>query len=189
VEQADVFRLVIEVLDRLKVPYMVVGSAASSIYGEPRLTQDIDIVIDPTAAQLDQLCAAFPQDDFYVSPEAAREALASRAQFNIIHPHSGNKIDFMIAGEDAWGRSQLARRRRVPVMPALEGVAAAPEDVIIAKMLYYQEGGSEKHLRDITGMLRVSDNRIDRQYIRKWAEALGVTDVWEAIEHRLRGSR
>ena len=186
-EQADVFRLAIEVLERLKVPYMIVGSAASSIYGEPRLTQDIDIVIDPTPSQLEQLCTAFPQNDFYVSLDAARAALASRAQFNIIHPDSGNKIDFMIAGEDAWGRSQLARRRRVPVLPALEAAAAAPEDVIIAKMLYYQEGGSEKHLRDITGMFKVSGDRIDRQYIQCWAETLGVTDVWEAVQHRTRG--
>ncbi len=136
-EQADVFRMAIDVLEQLRIPYMVVGSAASSIYGEPRMTQDIDIVIDPTVDLLNQLCGAFPGDDFYVSAEAARDALKTRTQFNIIHPDSGNKIDFLIARQDVWGRSQLARRRRVLLLPSLEGSAAAPEDVIISKMVYY----------------------------------------------------
>jgi hypothetical protein len=103
----------------------------------------------------------------------------------VIHPESGNKIDVMIAGNDAWGRSQLARRRRVPLLSALEGVAAAPEDVIISKMLYYQEGGSEKHLRDITGILKISREKIDRQYVAKWAGELGLTEIWESVLGRV----
>src|SRR5688572_16767899 len=117
---------------------MIVGSFASSAHGEPRLTQDIDIVIDPTAAQLDQLCAAFPADTYYVSPDAARDALSRRTQFNVIHPDSWNKIDFMIARADAWGRAQVARRALIPILPNREAYVAKPEDVIIAKLLYYR---------------------------------------------------
>jgi hypothetical protein len=185
VQQADVFRAAIGILGRLQIPYMVVGSAASSMYGEPRLTQDIDIVIDPTTTQLDLLCDAFPADEFYVSKDAARDALKRRSQFNVIHPESGNKIDFMIAGADEWGRLQLARRRTMPLLPELEGAAAAPEDIIIAKMRYYQEGGSEKHLRDITGMFKTSGQQIDRSYIQHWAERFELMEIWRAILKRL----
>ena len=184
-EQADVFAFAVEVLERLKIPYMVVGSAASSIYGEPRMTQDIDLVIDPTPRHLDEFCAAFDPREFYLSRDAAHDALRTRTQFNIIHPASGNKIDVMISGNDAWGRSQLARRRRVALLPAVEAVAAAPDDVIIAKMLYYHEGGSEKHLRDIAGILKVSGSDVDRQYVQRWADELGLSAIWDAILRRI----
>jgi hypothetical protein len=155
------------------------------VYGEPRLTQDIDVVIAPDVSQLDQLCAAFPDNDFYVSKEAAREALNRRGQFNVLDPSSGNKIDFMIAGSDAWGLEQLKRREHLKLLPDFEGFAARPEDVIISKMLYYQEGGSEKHLRDIAGMMKMSGARIDQTYIQKWAQDLELMEIWNAVIARL----
>jgi hypothetical protein len=164
---------------------MLVGSLASGVYGEPRLTQDIDFVINPTAAQIDLICQSFPSDEFYVSSDAARQALASHGQFNVIDPSSGNKIDFMIARSDAWGHEQLARRQRMRLLPDREGFAARPEDVILSKMLYYEEGGSEKHLRDITAMLKTSGHLIDHEYVRKWADQLGVIKIWDAILARL----
>ncbi|MGH7178383.1 MAG: hypothetical protein ACREJC_13475, partial [Tepidisphaeraceae bacterium] len=158
-DQADLLTHAIDVLETVAVPYMVVGSIASGAYGEPRMTQDIDIVIQPTPAQLNQLCAAFPPPDFYVSIEAAQTALQQSGQFNVLDPSSGGKIDFMIARTDPWGREQISRRQRIQVQPGREGFAARPEDLIISKLLYYQEGGSEKHLRDITGMLKISGDR------------------------------
>jgi hypothetical protein len=185
VEQADFFRFSIETLERLNIPYMVVGSAASSIYGEPRMTQDLDVVIDATLAQLDRLCDAFPPDQFYVSKEAAHSALEARTQFNIIHPDSGNKIDIMITGQEEWAKTQFSRRRKIGLQPAVEAVAASPEDVIIAKMLYYAEGGSEKHLRDITGVLKVSGTELDRAYLQKWVDTLDLGEVWSAVQNKL----
>jgi hypothetical protein len=181
VEQVDLLRRTVEILETLAVPYMIVGSFASSVHGEPRMTQDIDIVIDPTASQLDQLCATFEPEDFYVSQEAARQALARRDQFNVIHPDSGNKIDFMIARSDAWGREQIERRIVVPVLPDRDAYVARPEDVILATLLYYQEGGSEKHLRDITGVLKTAGARVDRAYVEHWADRLGVRAEWSAV--------
>jgi hypothetical protein len=187
VEQDELLRHAVELLERLDIPYMLVGSLASGVYGEPRLTQDIDIVISPTAGQLDDLCAEFPPSEFYVSRDAAHEALHRRDQFNVLDPCSGNKIDFMIAREDAWGTEQLRRRERVQLLPGHHGFAARPEDVIISKMLYYAEGGSEKHLRDITGMLKASSEQIDRTYVEHWSNALGVNEIWRAILNRLGG--
>ena len=184
--QADLLKRVMEVLEELEITYLIVGSFASGAYGEPRLTQGIDIVIDITAEQISTLCEAFPFPDFYVNLEAAQEAVRQRRQFNVIHPASGNKIDFMISRNDAWGESQLARRQLVQVLPDHTGYVACPEDVILGKLLYYQEGGSEKHLRDISGIMRINPSLVDVDYLSKWAEQLGLSGVWEAVLSRLK---
>jgi hypothetical protein len=184
-EQPDLLRRVLDILDVLKVPYLIVGSLASTAYGEPRFTQDIDIVIALPAGQAAALCAAFPSDEFYVSLPAAEQAVRSRGQFNVIHPASGQKVDFMIARNDPWGTSQFARRREELLLPDRLGYVAAPEDVILGKLLYYAEGGSEKHLRDITGILRVSGELVDRAYVAHWAAQLNVAAIWQAVLERL----
>ena len=180
-EQTDLLRHVIQVLEEQGVTYMLVGSMASIIYGEHRFTADVDIVVELNAEQADALCAAFPAGEYYVSPEAAREAVRLRRQFNIIHPASGMKVDLILARSDPWGKSQVARRQRVKIMPDREGYIARPEDIIISKMRYYEMGGSVKHLRDITGILNVSGKKVDRAYIERWAEELGLKEVWDMI--------
>jgi hypothetical protein len=179
----------IQVLEKRNLRYMVVGSFASIAYGEPRFTLDIDIVVALPAAQVASLCNAFPSDEFYVSHEAAEAAVRSSGQFNVIEPVSGNKIDFIIARDDAWGREQLNRRQRVELLANRAGFAASPEDIIIAKMLYYQEGGSEKHLRDITGILKVSGDKVDRDYVLRWAKTFGLDEIWSAILRRIGSTR
>ena len=183
--QADLLRHVIGVLEGMDLTYMVVGSFASGSYGEPRLTRDIDIVIGLSSEDVARLCQAFPAPDYYVSLNAAIQAARDGGQFNVIHPVSGNKIDFMIARADPWGKAQVSRRRRIRMLPDLETWAAAPEDIILAKMEYYREGGSEKHLRDISGILRVSTDDVDKAYVEQWADRLGLTDIWQAILRRL----
>jgi hypothetical protein len=185
-EQADLLRYVISVLESQELTYMLVGSYASAVYGEPRFTHDIDIVVHLTGEAANRLCAAFPSPEFYVSQVAAREAVLTRGQFNVIHPASGNKIDFMIVRNDPWGRMQLTRRVRRPILPDQDGFVAAPEDVIIGKLWYYDEGGSDKHLRDIAGMLQTSGEAINMQYVDQWAQELGFVDHWRAVVDRVR---
>lgn len=184
-DQTDLLRRVIGLLEQLDLTYMVVGSVASGAYGEPRFTQDIDILIHLSAEQVDSLCQAFPSPEYYVDADSAREAVRRTGQFNVIHPASGNKIDFIIAREDPYGRTQMQRRQRVRILPDLEGCAAAPEDIILGKLEYYRQGGSEKHLRDITGMMKVSGELVDTAYVARWAEELGVREIWQAILDRL----
>jgi hypothetical protein len=184
-EQIDLLRYALHALDAIGVEHMVVGSMASMAYGEPRMTRDIDIVVKLSASEVDAVCDAFPESDYYVSREAAREAVQRRSQFNIIHPTSANKIDLLIAQDDAWGRMQMARRRGIALLPGLIAPTAAPEDVILGKMLYYREGEHEKHLRDIAAMLRISGDEIDREYIRDWSNRLGLNAVWQAVLTRL----
>lgn len=174
-----------EVLERLHIPYLVTGSVASMAYGEPRLTNDIDIVAEIRFEQIRELMAAFPEPEFYVSEDMIREALGTLGQFNIIHPASGLKIDVIIRRHTPFDTSRFGRKKRLRPAEEFEADFAAPEDVILKKMEYYKEGGSEKHLRDITGILRVSGVDVDRPYIASWAERLGVREIWEAILRRL----
>ncbi len=187
-EQSDLLRYAIEKLETMNVTYAIVGSFASGAYGEPRFTQDIDILVDLRDRHVDALCESFPSPEFYVSRSAVGQAVLRRSQFNVIHPTSGNKIDFMLSRSDPWSRNQLVRRQNVQLFPDRGGYLASPEDVILGKLVYYREGGSEKHLRDITGILKVRGDDVDRHYVTQVADQLGVMEIWQAVLNRLKST-
>lgn len=180
-EQIELLRLTLHVLERLAIPYALVGSYGSSVFGEPRFTRDIDILIDLPLAKVSEFCAAFPSSEYYLSEAAVRDAIVKRFQFNLIHPASGNKVDFILPRNDEWGRTQLNRARRIRLRPEFEGNVAAPEDVIIGKLWYYSEGGGDRHLRDIAGMLRISGASVNREEIHRWAAKLGYLEIWRQV--------
>ena len=184
-ELYDLLAWVIEAFNRLQIPYLVTGSVASMAYGEPRLTNDIDIVAGIVEANIPGLLSAFPQEDFYLSEDAVRDAVRRRDQFNIIHPASGLKVDVIIRKDTAFDRSRFSRAQTIRPVATYQALFASPEDVILKKMEYYREGGSEKHLRDIAGMLRVSAGDIDKAYVDEWAANLGLIPIWDAIKQRL----
>ena len=184
-DQLEFLKLVVQLVEQAHLNYMIVGSYASGYWGEPRSTYDVDIVVMLAATDLPLLERLFPPEQFYMSSRAALDAIIAKSQFNVIHPDSGNKVDFMIASETGWAKEQLARRRQVVFSPGFSAWVGASEDVIISKMLYYREGASDKHLRDITGMLKVSGDQIDRDYVTRWATELEVLDIWQAILKRV----
>jgi len=179
-EDRELFLIFIRPLNRMGIAYMVTGSAASMAYGEPRVTLDIDMVLELTAAQTGLLPDAFPPDAFYCPP---REVIgiemqrASRGHFNVIHTETGFKADFYPVGDDPLHRWAMARRRHVqmfnePVM------LAPPEYVIVRKLEYFREGGSDKHLRDIRGMLDVSRELIDRTELESMIRRRNLGAEW-----------
>ena len=174
-------------LEDLGIPYLVTGSMATIAYGEPRFTNDIDVVIRLFEHQVDGLCDAFPFDEFYISRDTVREALEHRTQFNILHPDSGLKIDVMVADDSDFNHSRFERARSLSTAPAATVKFASPEDVIIKKLEFFKEGGSDKHLRDIAGVLAVMDDEIDRAYIERWVRRLGLTDAWDLVTSNSRG--
>jgi hypothetical protein len=183
--QTELLELVAGVLDHLGVAYLVTGSVAASTYGEPRFTNDIDIVIGLPPGSATSFCLQFPSPDFYLSEEAVRDAIRRPGQFNLIHPASGIKVDFMVARQDRFDTSRFGRTRAIAITPARDVRFAAPEDVLLKKLEFFRAGGSEKHLRDIAGMLRVSGHLIDFEYLRRWAEELDLTEVLEELLGRL----
>lgn len=179
--QIELLRYVVRTLERLEIPYAIVGSFASGIWGEPRMTLDIDVVVQLISGQTIGLVDAFPPGEFYVSRTAVDEAARAHGQFNVIHPTSGNKVDFMVVGGTSWAASQIARRRRVQLLPDLAGDVAAPDDVILGKLMYYCEGGSEKHLRDIAGIMKRSGELVDREYVERFAPDFGAANIWSEL--------
>jgi hypothetical protein len=184
-EQSELLRYVCTVFERLEIKYLVTGSQATLVFGEPRFTNDIDIVADLRLDNLTAFVNAFPDEEFYLSREAAREAISRREMFNIIHPTSGLKIDVMIAAETPFDRARMNRGRQVQIAPDFVAMFASPDDVILKKMEFYKIAGSEKHLRDIAGVLKISGDKLDRNYIAQNAARAGVLDIWQRILHDL----
>jgi hypothetical protein len=180
-DQAELLRRVVLCLEKLHIPYFVTGAMASIIYGEPRLTNDIDIVAEVQDIHITGLKNCFPDKEFHLDEDSVRNAVRQKFQFNIIHPESGLKVDVMIPQNDAYDQTRFTRKKRLRSLPDLEVNFASPEDVIIKKMQYYQEGRSEKHIRDIEGILRISTDMIDFDYISKWSAQLGLEAVWNDI--------
>lgn len=183
-EPSDLLRLLAETLERLGIDYLVTGSMATIAYGEPRLTNDLDVVVALPMEKLEAFCAAFPDEDFYVSRDAAREAIRDRRQFNIIHFASGLKIDVIVPKADAFEQSRQQRGRALAIGQDRPVRFASPEDVILRKLQYYQMGGSDKHLRDIAGVIKIQGTRLDLTYLDAWADRLGVSEIWEEVRER-----
>jgi hypothetical protein len=182
----NVFLLFVRRLNGLGIRYMVTGSVASIAYGEARLTHDVDIVVEIVREDIGRLAAAFPESDFYLPPpEVIRieVARAQRGHFNIIHHETGFKADVYPCGRDRLSIWGLQNTRKI-VVEDCDVWFAPPEYVILRKLEYYREGGSEKHLRDIEGILAMSADSVNTDEIEKRAEALGVRAEWEALRAR-----
>ncbi len=173
-------RLVVKNLETAQIPYMIVGSVAGSIYGEPRLTNDLDIVLAMADTSADVLIQSFNAAEFYVPPrEILIQEISRGGQTNLIHHSSGVKIDLMFQKKNPHAIEEFKRRTRIEILRDLETWVAAPEDVIIAKLRFYREGESEKHLTDIRGIL--ANTKVDRAYLRKWVKALDLEKYLEKV--------
>ena len=181
--ERDLFLVFLEPLNRVGIPYMVTGSVAGIVYGEPRLTHDVDLVVELEASRIDEFVALFPMEDFYHPPEVVirteidREA---RGHFNLIHHATGFKADIYPIGRDALHRWAMEKRRTV-AMGSHHISLAPPEYVIIRKLQYYREGGSEKHLRDIRGILATSGPSIDTAELDARVVRLGLSEIWKEL--------
>jgi hypothetical protein len=186
-EQSDLLRYVCVVFERLHLSYLITGSQATIAFGEPRFTNDIDVVVALDLDRLEQFADCFPSDEFYFSREAARDAIVRNSMFNIIHPASGLKVDVIIPGTSEYELSRFKRARIVQIAPGVAASFASPEDVILKKLHFFKIGGSDKHIRDIIGVLKVSGEAIDRDYIAQQAESLRVADVWQLVLSKCAG--
>jgi hypothetical protein len=184
VDPIELLPLCIPTFERTQIGYFVTGSVASASYGEQRFTRDVDVVVHLESDDDEIICACFPEPEFYVSRQAVQAAIASAGQFNVVHAASGFKIDFMVSGLSEFDRSRFARARKVEILPGLEVRMASPEDVTVKKLEYFRAGGSDKHIRDIAGILRVLGDGVDRAYIDHWAARLGLEEQWAIARAR-----
>lgn len=185
-EEDEVLRHVIATLEELGIRYAVGGSLAATRYGEPRATMDADVVADLGPEYISQLMSAFPSPEFYLSEDAAREAVADGGQFNIIHSATGFKVDVFLPS-DPLARNQILRARSLELLPGMTAFVSPPEELILKKLEYFRSGESPKHLRDIAAMLQISGDEIDRVRIDAEAERMGLAELWTAVRRRAEG--
>jgi hypothetical protein len=185
----ELLQKIVEEFEQLQIPYIVTGAVAAIAYGEPRLTNDIDIVASIEERHISDLLKAFPQDEFFITEEMIRDAILHLGQFNIIHPESGLKVDVILKQNTPFDNSRFDRTRRIYPSETYQANFASPEDVIIKKLEYYKEGESEKHLRDITGILKISGDSLDFDYINEWSNRMSFTEIWEAVKKRLKSGK
>ena len=173
---------VAQTFDELNIPYLVVGSVASSLLGFSRTTNDADIVADINLDQIPRLFAAL-NETFYIDEQAIRRAILERRSFNVIHFDSLFKIDVYTPAADEFSQQQLKRRRQETLLPDSSQTVylATPEDVILAKLRWYRLGSevSERQLTDVAGIIKVQGQRLDVSYMRGWADKLNVRDLLE----------
>ncbi len=171
-------------LDRADIPYMLAGAFASSYHGDPRTTNDIDLVIAPTRASLETFVRSLDPAAYYVDEEAALDAFQRQGQFDVIVLESGWKADLMLRKERAFSRSEFERRELATIDETQVFVATA-EDTIVAKLEWARAGGSERQLRDVMGILELRGSNLDVAYIERWIAELGLHVEWEQAKASL----
>jgi hypothetical protein len=183
---AQAFQELLAALDRTETPFVVVGSVASGAHGLARLTNDIDIVVDLPAGRTAELCEAL-SSAFYADLAMVSRAVAAGRSFNLIHLASAYKFDLFPVGDDAFVRSELARREftagSVTGLENIEFPVASPEDTILSKLSWFRKRGevSDRQWSDILGIIEVQSDRLDPTYLKTWAGALGVSDLLNQV--------
>lgn len=176
-KSGGIFRQLTAALDQAQIPYMVVGSFASNLYGTARGTQDIDVVISATAEQVRQLLKFFPQADYYFDVDAAIEACRRKSMFNVLDMERGWKVDFIFAKSTPYHQQAFDRRTSAEIedVPLL---ASTAEDTIIAKLEWAKMGASVRQIEDVAGILKVRYASLDSQYIENWIKKLELASEW-----------
>lgn len=179
-ESVSVLLRVVEVFERLHIPYLVGGSMASALYGVARSTLDADMVADIREEQVVALITALGKA-FYADDEMIRGAIQSRSSFNLIHLQTMFKVDVFIRKERPFDRVQFERRIEQVLVadPEQKAFMCSAEDIILAKLEWYRLGSevSDRQWRDILGVLKVQAGRLDMDYLHKWAAELNVADL------------
>ena len=181
--EPDLIELFVGPLQSEGIRYFISGSVAAMLYGEPRVTHDIDLVVLLRARDIEKLPKLYPSPEFYVPPAEVIAAETARQQhgcFNIIHADSSLKADFFTANRDelhAWAFRNLKRYSARNMDVSL----APPEYVIVRKLEYFREGGSDKHLRDIRGILKISGQQINQADMDEWIHRRGVEAEWRKV--------
>lgn len=186
-QDPDLLKLFAVPLERASIEYVITGSIASILYAEPRLTHDIDIVVHLKIQDVKRIPVIFPEKEYYYPPEEIildEIKRPIRAQFNVIHHDSGFKADFFLFGTDPLHEWAFSNKRRMSIDDEYSVWLAPPEYVIIRKMQYFSEGGSDKHLRDIQNMVTIMKDSLDLQFIQMQASRLGLMQTWQRVPEK-----
>jgi hypothetical protein len=179
-------KLVLDALKAAHVDYLIGGAIAEWVYGEPRATQDIDLVIDLPVESVGKFSKELEKRDMLVPAEIILDTLLEdRADIplNAIHMYSGLKADlYLVRSGDELRLSAFQRRQRVDYGPPIGRVYVhSPEDLILYKLLYFSLSQQPKHSRDIAAILQAKEDQLDFSYIEGWTTRMGLTSLWREI--------
>jgi len=180
--QQQLLEKVVPILESLGIDYMITGSIASSLQGQPRSTHDIDLVVTLPPQAVQPLLAAFPLPGFLLQEEGIRSALRDQSMFNLLALADGEEVDFWMLTQEPFDQARFARKRIVDI-GGKPYKMSSPEDTILVKLRWAKlSGGSEKQIKDALRVFEVQGNRLDLDYINQWADRLGVEDYWKQIQ-------
>ncbi len=177
-EHTEIVQQMIGILVRLDIPYALGGSWASSLLGKMRFTTDADFTVEPFLGKEAAFCAAF-SDDYYISLPMIQDAIRRRSSFNVIHWSSGFKIDLFVRKDRPFEKAVMMRRHPHIVAEGQEVMLVSAEDIILLKLEWYRLGGgaSERQWSDVLGVIQMQADRLDADYLDRWAADLGVSDL------------
>jgi hypothetical protein len=175
-EQEKLLQKLGKIFKDLKIPYFITGGIATVVWGRPRFTADIDVVIQLVPQKLDKLAEKLLEIDknVYLNKQSMREALERFGEFNFIHPASGLKVDFWILKNEPFDKARLKRRIAKKLNKQII-YFISPEDLILSKLLWCKKSNSTRHLEDVESILKISGSKIDFKYLRKQAIHLNVS--------------
>lgn len=186
-EQAQFLQKLTDLLEAAGIAYAVCGSLGSSLHGQPRATNDADIIITPTADQLARFLKSL-EFGYYVSSEAASEAMSQRSMFNVIDSELGWKADLIFRKDNPYHLAEFNRRIKARVM-GIDLWILSPEDVILSKLNWAKNSESNLQYRDVLGVIKLQWDKLDWEYLRHWAKELGVEETLEKVIEETRKLR
>lgn len=177
-DELDVLKSVTAQLEGAGIPYMVTGSMAANFYTVPRMTRDIDLVIDLSERDGDRVTRLF-QQEYYVDRDMVQRAVRDHAMFNMIHNALVVKVDCVVRKETDYRREEFARRRAVSIA-GQQIFIVSPEDLILSKLDWAKESRSQMQLDDVRNLLR-SVQGLDTAYLTRWADRLGLSSLYREV--------
>lgn len=177
---------VAKILERLKIPYMITGGMAVFVWGRPRFTADIDIVVELEPENVNNLEEALLtlSEASYVDKDTIKRALMRHGEFNFIDGKTGVKVDFWVLNKNSFDKSRLKRRIGRKILNK-NVYFISPEDLILSKLFWYEKSQSARHLEDIESILKIQ-KKLDLRYIRKWTKRQSTIKIFEGLLKKVR---
>jgi hypothetical protein len=182
--QQELLKKLVKSLENAGIDYMITGSIASSLQGEPRSTHDIDIVISMHLSEVQKIINAFKPPEFFLNEASIREAVKTGKMFNIIEGKQGDKIDFWMLTEEAFDNSRFSRKY-AENFEGIELYVSSPEDTILAKLRWAKlSGGSEKQFTDALRVFEIQQGKLDMDYLQHWSGQLNIKELWNDLKSK-----
>jgi hypothetical protein len=178
-EEIKLLKLVCQALERIGAAYMLTGSLAANFYATPRMTRDIDIVIEIDKFEISRFCRCF-ENEFYLAKSAILEAIEYEGMFNIVHNKSVCKIDFIVRKDSSYREIEFQRRRRIE-LDDMKIWIVSPEDLIISKIYWAKDSLSDLQMKDVMN-IRDSVKNLDEKYVSDWVQKLGLNDIYAKVK-------